>query len=61
MAVGALRKLKRIGRFFGELWRYMRARKKLWLAPIIMVLVAFGAFLVLTQGSVLAPFIYAMF
>ena len=39
----------------------MRKRKKLWLAPIILVLVAFGTFLVLTQGSVLAPFIYAMF
>jgi len=59
VAIG--RKLRQKGSAFKELWRFMRKRKKLWLAPIILVLVAFGTFLVLTQGSVLAPFIYAMF
>jgi hypothetical protein len=45
----------------GELWRYMRVRKKFWLMPIIIVMVMLGALLVLAQGSAIAPFIYTLF
>ena len=45
----------------GELWRFMRARKKYWLLPIILVLMLFGVLIVLTGGSAIAPFIYAVF
>lgn len=45
----------------GELWAFMRLRKKWWLVPIITILVLVGALLVLAQGSVLAPFIYTIF
>ncbi len=44
-----------------EIWAFLRVRKKLWLLPIIMVLVGVGALLVFAQGSVLAPFIYTIF
>jgi hypothetical protein len=44
-----------------ELARYLRARKKFWLLPIFVVLVAFGGLVVLSQGSALAPFIYTLF
>lgn len=44
-----------------DLWAFMRERKKLWMAPIIFVMVLIGALLVLTQGSVIAPFIYTLF
>lgn len=44
-----------------ELWAFMRERKKWWLAPLLIVLVAVGALLVFAQGSVLAPFIYTVF
>lgn len=44
-----------------ELWAFMRERKKYWLAPIVAVLVLFGALIVLTQGSAVAPFIYTLF
>lgn len=43
------------------LWSYMRARKKFWLVPVILVMVIVGAVLVFAQGSVLAPFIYTIF
>ena len=46
---------------FGELWAFMRERKKLWLLPIVVVLVVVGGLLVFAQGSVLAPFIYSIF
>ena len=46
---------------FGELWAFMRIRKKWWLGPIIFVLLLLGLFIVLTQGSALAPFIYTLF
>jgi hypothetical protein len=46
---------------FGELWAFMRVRKKWWLGPIIFVLLLLGFFIVLTQGSALAPFIYTLF
>jgi hypothetical protein len=45
----------------GELWAFMRERKKLWLLPIVVVLVAVGGLLVFAQGSALAPFIYSIF
>jgi hypothetical protein len=44
-----------------ELWAFMRVRKKWWLGPIVLVLVLFGALIVLTQGSAVAPFIYTIF
>lgn len=44
-----------------ELWLFMRARKKFWLLPIIIAMVAIGALLVFSQGSALAPFIYTIF
>jgi hypothetical protein len=47
--------------FARELWAFMRERKKFWLLPIIMVLVLFGGLIVLTQGTVVAPFIYTLF
>jgi hypothetical protein len=43
-----------------DLWSFMRERKKLWLAPIVIVLVLVGVFIVL-QSSVLAPLIYTLF
>ncbi|HEY5219656.1 MAG TPA: DUF5989 family protein [Gemmatimonadaceae bacterium] len=44
-----------------ELWAFIRARKKWWLLPVVLILIAVGALLVFAQGSVLAPFIYAIF
>ena len=44
-----------------DLWAFLRERKKLWLAPIILMLLLLGMLLVLTQGSALAPFIYTLF
>ena len=47
--------------FLAELWQFVRARKKYWLIPVLIVLAVFGALIVLTQGSVIAPFIYTLF
>lgn len=47
--------------FISELWRFLSARKKLWLLPLILVALAIGALLVLAKGSVLAPFVYTLF
>lgn len=48
-------------KFIFEMWRFLKARKKIWLAPIIIVMSILGGLLVLTQGSVVAPFIYTLF
>lgn len=45
----------------GELWAFMRVRKKWWLLPIIVVMALIGFLLVFAQGSALAPFIYTVF
>ncbi|HEY9164653.1 MAG TPA: DUF5989 family protein [Candidatus Kryptonia bacterium] len=55
------KKIKNSLSIFGELWAFMRIRKKWWLGPIILVLLFLGLFIVLTQGSALAPFIYTLF
>jgi hypothetical protein len=44
-----------------ELWAFMRVRKKWWLGPIVLVLALFGALIVFSQGSALAPFVYTLF
>jgi hypothetical protein len=47
--------------FFKELWLFFRVRKKYWLMPIIVILLLLGTVIVLSQGSAVAPFIYALF
>ncbi|MCK9280497.1 MAG: DUF5989 family protein [Melioribacteraceae bacterium] len=44
-----------------ELWQFLRERKKWWLLPIVFFLVLLGGLIILTQGSAIAPFIYAIF
>ena len=44
-----------------EFWEFLKYRKKWWLFPIVFFLVLFGALIVLTEGSAIAPFIYAIF
>ena len=46
---------------FGDLWQFMRVRKKWWLAPILVTMILLSALIVVTQGSAVAPFIYALF
>ena len=44
-----------------ELWDFMKVRKKWWLGPIFFTLILLGLLIVSTQGSAVAPFIYALF
>jgi hypothetical protein len=44
-----------------QMWRFLGARRKYWLLPIIVVSVLVGGLLILAQGSVVAPFIYTLF
>lgn len=47
--------------FVVEFWRFLRTRKKYWLAPVLVMMVLFGGLLVAAQGSAVAPFIYTLF
>ena len=47
--------------FLSELWAYLRVRKKLWMLPILLVMLIFGLLLVLSLGTAVAPFIYTLF
>jgi hypothetical protein len=47
--------------FLKDLWGFLQVRKKFWLLPIILFLLFFGVLIVLTGGSAIAPFIYAIF
>ena len=44
-----------------EFWDFIKVRKKFWLAPIVFFLLLFGTLIVLTEGTAIAPFIYAEF
>ena len=46
---------------FSELWSFMKVRKKWWLGPIVMTMLLLSVLIVLTEGSAVAPFIYALF
>jgi hypothetical protein len=47
--------------FLVELWTFLKVRKKLWLLPIILMMLVMGGLLMLAQGSAVAPFIYTLF
>jgi len=47
--------------FIKEFWNFLKVRKKYWLMPIFLVLLLFGALIILSQGSAVAPFIYTIF
>ena len=47
--------------FVAELWEFLRARKKFWLIPIVIMMLIFGGLVILTKGSAVAPFIYTLF
>ena len=44
-----------------EIWALLRKKKRLWLFPLIILMLLIGGLLVVAQGSILAPFIYALF
>jgi hypothetical protein len=48
-------------RLLGQLWLFLKARKKWWLLPFVLVLLILGTLLIVAQGSVLAPLIYPLF
>ena len=48
-------------RFMAEFWTFLRIRRKLWLLPIILLLLALSGLLVLAEGAAVAPFIYTLF
>ena len=47
--------------FLKEFVQFLRARKKYWLIPLILMMLLFGGLIVLAQGSAIAPFIYPIF
>jgi Family of unknown function (DUF5989) len=47
--------------FVSELWRFMRVRRKFWMLPILLTMIVLGGLVILTKGSVVAPFIYTLF
>jgi hypothetical protein len=47
--------------FIKELWQFLKIRKKLWLAPIIIIMVLLGGILIAVEGTVVAPFVYTLF
>ena len=47
--------------FVREFWAFMRARKKFWLLPMMLMMALFGGLIVLAEGSAVAPFIYTLF
>jgi hypothetical protein len=50
-----------IASFLREFWGFLRVRKKFWLLPVFLVMALFGALIMMTQGSAVAPFIYTIF
>jgi hypothetical protein len=47
--------------FFKEFFNFVKVRKKYWLLPILIILVLFGALIIISQGTAVSPFIYTIF
>jgi hypothetical protein len=50
-----------MGSFIAEFCSFLRVRRKFWLVPMLVTIALFGALLIATEGSVIAPFIYTLF
>jgi hypothetical protein len=50
-----------MGEFVKELWAFLRIRRKLWITPVIGLMIVIAALLIVAVGSVIAPFIYSLF
>lgn len=57
----AAKKISRYLALFAELWAFIRFRKRYWLLPILIFLFLLSLFIVLVEGSAVAPFIYTLF
>ncbi len=53
--------MREIISFVREFWAFLRARKKFWLVPILVVMAIFGGLIVFSEGTAVAPFIYTIF
>ena len=47
--------------FLSQFFKFIVARRKFWLAPLLIALLIFGSLLVISQGSVISPFVYTLF
>ncbi len=47
--------------FIKELWAFLRVRKKMWITPIIGIMILIVTLLIVAESSVIAPFIYSIF
>lgn len=47
--------------FLKDIWGFLGTRKRFWLAPVVLVLLVFGALFAFSSGSALSPFIYTLF
>jgi len=47
--------------FLKNFWEFLNVRKKYWLFPILLVLALFGGLIILSQGPIIAPFVYTIF
>jgi Family of unknown function (DUF5989) len=50
-----------VASFFTDFWRFLSVRKRFWLLPICLILGLFAGFVVATEGSLIAPFLYVLF
>lgn len=47
--------------FLREFLGFLKHRRKLWLTPILLMMIILGTVIILAKGSVLAPFLYTLF
>lgn len=47
--------------FLAEFWEFLRCRRKFWLAPLLIIMLALGGLLALAEGTAVAPFLYTLF
>ena len=50
-----------MGMFITELWAFLRVRKKMWVTPIIGLMLVIVGLLIVSESTVVAPFIYTLF
>ncbi len=45
----------------GELWAFLRARRKVWMFPVIVWMAILIGLVIVAQGTALGPYLYSFF
>ena len=61
IGAGAGEEIRARAHLTAELWQFLKARRKWWLAPVLVMILLVGGLILLAQLTPLGPLVYTLF